>query len=119
MDSLQRLVWDDVVSPLWATRNELMHRNDNRHREAEDTTLTKNIEWYVSHCHEILSHRDEFLADVDVSNLHRMRRDTKQEWVRHLDIARQAHAIESRLQALGQNAITRYLVPRATQGGDN
>ena len=96
-----------------------MHWNKNKHREAEDATLTEKIEWYISHRHEILSYRDEFLADVDVSTLHRMRRDTKREWLRHLEIARQAHAVESRLRASGQNAITRYLVPRTIGDGDD
>ena len=119
MDSLQRLVWTEVVNPLWETRNELMHRNENRHREAEEVMLTEKIRWYVSHRHEVLSYRDGFLADVDMSSLHRMRRDTKREWLRHLEAARQAHAVESQLRASGQNAITRYLVPRTTGDGDD
>ena len=81
----------------------------------EDTTLTKKIEWYVLHRYEILSYRDNFLANVDVSNLNQMHGDTKQEWLFHLKIARKTHAIELRLQASGQNAITSYLVPHPTE----
>ena len=119
MNSLLRLVWFDVAAPLWRTRNDIMHKNDNKHREQENATPTEKITWYVTHRHELLSHQDEFLAAVDVSTLHRLRRDTKREWVRHLDTVREAFAVECRQRASGQNVITRYLVPRLRPGTED
>ena len=108
MDALQRLIWSDVVTPLWHTRNDILHKSVNRNREHEDQSLMEKISWYVRHKRELLSYHDQDLAGIDVSRLHRMCRSTKQAWVRHLDIAREAYVNERKQLARGQNVITRY-----------
>ena len=101
MDALQRLMWDDVVSPLWSVRNDIMHRKENKHQEQEDRSLTEKISWYVKHRHDILSVHDQQLAEVDLSTLHRMTRQTKRAWARHLEVARNAFTKEAEQLARG------------------
>ena len=112
MDTLQRLVWGSVVQPLWLTRNDILHGKENKHKEHEESTLMEKISWYVRHRGSLLSFHDQSLAEIDLSRLHRMKRATKQAWVRHLDIARKAYVNELRQRASKQNVITRYFVPR-------
>ena len=109
MDALQRLMWDDVVSPLWSVRNDIMHRKENKHQEQEDRSLTEKISWYVQHRHDILSVHDQQLAEVDLSTLHRMTRQTKRAWARHLEVARNAFAKEAEQLSRGQSVITLFL----------
>lgn len=110
VDTLQRLVWDEAVLPLWDTRNDTMHRSKNRHTTCEDAMLSETIQWYVLHRHNLLSTHDEFLIEIDLSTLHRMRPETKRKWLHHLNIAREAYNNEKRQLASKQNIITRYMV---------
>ena len=70
------------------------------------------LTWYVNHRRDVLSNHDTFLARMDVSTLHRIRLETKREWVHRLDMARDAYTNELRQRANSQNVITRYLVRR-------
>ena len=112
MDALQHLVWDDVVQPLWHTRNDILHGMENKHKERKESSLMEKISWYVRYRGDLLSFHDQSLAKIDISTLHRMKHATKQAWVRHLDIARKAYANELRQLASKQDSITRYFVPR-------
>ena len=116
MNSLLRLVWNEVVLPLWYTRNDILHKKENKNKEREDNSLAERIRWYAKHRRDILSHHDRFLAEIDLSTLHRLRLETKREWVRHLDIARCALANEVKQRERNQRVITRYLIPRNTDG---
>ena len=52
------------------------------------------VEGYVEHRHELLDHHDQFLAEIDLTRLNRMRRETKRRWIHHLDIAKWAWEVE-------------------------
>ena len=88
-----------------------MHQRQNRNREKEDSSLAEKIQWYVAHRHEVLSFHDTFLAEIDVSTLHRLRPETKREWVRHLEKARAAYDNELKQKERRQRVITRYFKP--------
>ena len=45
MISLQRLIWDEWVTPIWKNRNKLMHKQVNRYQAAEDRRLNERILW--------------------------------------------------------------------------
>ena len=109
MISLQRLIWDEWVTPIWRNRNELMHKQVNRHQAAEDRGLNERILWYVEHRHELLSHHDQFLASIDLSRLDGMRRKTKKKWLTHLDKAEAAYRIELKARKKGQHTMWSYL----------
>ena len=111
MNALLRLVWDGIVLPLWHQRNDIMHQKENKNREKEDSSLAEKIQWYVAHRHEVMSLHDTFLAEIDVSTLHRLRTDTKREWVRHLEKARAAYENELKQKEKRQHVITRYFKP--------
>jgi hypothetical protein len=69
--------------------------------------------WYAQHRECILSHHDQFLAEYDITSLHRMPRTVQRVWIRHLDSARRAYENERRQRALDQNVITRYFPSRS------
>ena len=112
MNALLRLVWGEVVLPMWQTRNDIMHRRENKNKEMEDRALAEKLMWYLDHRRDVLSHHDAFLARVDASTLHRVRLETKREWIRRLDVARDAYTNELKQRANSQNVITRYLFRR-------
>ena len=58
MSALQRLVWSEVVTPLWNTRNDILHKGENKHKEHEDQFLAEKISWYVRHRQDLLWFHD-------------------------------------------------------------
>ena len=117
MNKLQEYIWDTIFDPLWAQRNDILHQEENKYNLAEDQKLTERITWYVQHKQDVLAHQDQFLAQHDVTRLHKMRRKTKREWVRHLDRARKAYDIERKQVASAQNVLTRYFPVRSQEAG--
>ena len=61
----------------------------------EDEHLSERVICYIKHRHQLVGHHNQFLADIDLTQLSGMRRKTKKKWVNHLDIARMAWEIES------------------------
>jgi hypothetical protein len=110
MNILQKLVWDYWAFPIWKTRNDILHGPNNKYTMAENNNLSERILWYVENKAYVLAQGDQFMASIDVSRLHKMRRETKKAWVKHLDKLRSAFDIEKATRAKGQNAITQYLV---------
>ena len=108
MNRLQQMIWDDVFAPIWTQRNNILHGEANKYNTAEDEELTSKIIWYVQHKDRLLAGHDRFLARQDLTTLHRMRRETKREWIKHLETAKEAYEIERTQLASKQNVITRY-----------
>ena len=104
-------MWDDVVTPLWTTRNDIYHHGRNLAEAAEDSQLTRALTWYLQHKREVLSIYDHKLIQFDLADLYSMPRLTKREWKRHLDAARTAWTTERRQRARSQQVITRFLSP--------
>lgn len=116
-DTILRLMWEEVLTPLWNTRNDILHRQNNAFREVEGDRLAERIQWYFEHKQELLSVHDHHLARFDVATIHRMNCETRRQWVRHLDIARAAYENELAQRADNQPIITRYfsVVPPAVE----
>ena len=77
----------------------------------EDLRIDERIQWYIDNKNEVLAIHDSYLAEYDVSLLHRGTRATKREWIRHLDLAREAYVKERTQRASKQQVITRWLTP--------
>ena len=114
METLLQLLWDDVMTPLWKTRNDILHAKTNRYHEATDEMMSERIQWYMDHKHDVLVSNDHFLAEFDVGTLHRMSRTTKRKWIQHLDVARASYAMELQQRAKDQHVITRYFMRTGT-----
>lgn len=104
-------LWDNVVTPLWEMRNDILHHSANLAFEAEDGELKRSLIWYMQHKREILSIYDHDLIRFNISDLHTMSCRTKREWKRHLDTAREAWVQEKDNLANSQQVITRFLRP--------
>ena len=103
MSDLQTMVWSEVVDALWSTRNDILFRSQNKFDAVENEQLGERILWYTTHKHEVLSAHDSFLADFDISTIHRMPRRVKRQWVQHLDKARAAYNRDLKLRDSCQN----------------
>ena len=109
MKTLQLLTWDDLAFPMWLQRNDILHEDtSNKYNRKEDSLLSAKITWYQQNRRDILSHHDQWLAEQDLSTLHRMQRTTKRAWTTILDKARDAYDNERNQRANSQNVITRY-----------
>lgn len=113
MAKLIRIIWDKVIKPLWATRNDILHRSANYVTESIHTELGDRLIWYTQHKDE-LSRRDQFLASHTLAQIEAMTTSQRREWVRHLDVARAAWTKERTTIAAGQGLITQYFKPRDT-----
>ena len=113
---LQRMVWDSIVEPLWKVRNDILHRQKNNFDSVEEERMAERLIWYSMHKHEVLDAYDHFLARFEASQIHAMTRTAKREWLRHLDVARAAHAMQRLQKAHKQNSIVQYL--QAQPAGD-
>ena len=110
--SILTYIWDTVFTPLWETRNDVLHRHRNRVEAAEESQLTESLLWYLQNKHDVISVYDRHLMRFDTADINRMSRRVKREWKRHLDAAREVWSIERTQLAKRQNVITRYLTSR-------
>ena len=113
MDALQRPLWNTILEPIWHQCNDLLRSKQSKYPDVESERLAERIQWYVEHKHDVLSIHDHHLARFDVPTIHRMSRDQRREWIRHLDAARAAYANELNQRASKQNVITHYLSVRS------
>ena len=56
--------------------------------------MSARIVWYVDHRHELVNYHDQFLAEIDLTRLSGMRRETKRKWIHNLDISKNVWKIE-------------------------
>ena len=106
-----RIIWDRFIDPLWTTRNNILHRHDNYVSETLHAELGDRLQWYTQNKTE-LSRQDQHLADFTSAQIEAMSMRQRREWVRHLDIAKDAWAKERAILATGQTLITRFFKPR-------
>lgn len=95
------LLWDELVGQLWLKRNDILHRSANYVTEQTQLQLGDRLLWYLQHKEE-LSRRDQDLIRFTPAQIDAMTITQRQEWVRHLDIAREAWTKEKATLATGQ-----------------
>jgi len=110
--ALQKIIWEVWAEPIWKTRLRILHGPGSRYNIQLDQALAEKVLWFAKHKREVLARCDQFMAKVDVSRLHRMRRQTKQAWCKQLEKVRLAFEEECKTRGKGQNVITDYLVRR-------
>ena len=108
MVALQRMMWIEWVEPIWHTRNDILHGGHNNTNDAESQRLADKMLWYRSHKEDLLAHHDRSLARFDLTSIQKMRRNTRRECVRQLDIARVAYEREKFQVGQGQPTLHRY-----------
>ena len=118
MNTIQRMISDIVLDPLWQEHNKNKHWKDNKYNKTDDEHLSARIVWYVEHRHEMVDHHDQFLMEIDLTRLSGMRREMKRKWIYHLNIARRAWEIEREQKNKHQQVITRFFGRRDILGGN-
>jgi hypothetical protein len=104
---LIRTLWEEVVMKMWTTRNHILHNNPNFTTELTHSQLGDRLLWYLQHKDQ-LSRQDQFLARYSATNIESMTTEIQREWVRHLDVARDAWTKEQQQLARGQTVLTQY-----------
>ena len=115
LTKLVRFLWDDVILPLWTTRNNILHNQENFISEHTHSQLGDRVLWYLQH-KEDLATQDQFLARFTALDVEQMTTRTRMEWICHLDTARNAWTKERATRATGQRLLTDYF-PRSDQNG--
>jgi hypothetical protein len=111
MNKPQQLIWMEFFKPLWKNRNKLIQRTINFFSQADNDKLAESIKWYCKNRHLILAHHNTHLADnIDLSSLQLMPLSQKQEWVRHFEVAKEAHKREQQLAETKQKSIQEYMI---------
>ena len=108
-----RFIWDDIVAHIWATRNDILHRNTNHLTSLEHDSLGCQLHWFRLNRRDALSFRDQFLVNYDQSDVEKMPHDVRRALVTHLEVAQQAYLKERAQVDVGQTVLTRYF-PRRT-----
>ena len=113
--ALQDIVWFVIFDGIWETRNEILHKQENYYGREEESKLNATIRWYVDHKHEVLQWGDQFLANIDLTRLQHMRRETKKKWIKHVEIVRKRGKIERRQRQKNQTVLTSYFKVRTKE----
>ena len=114
MALLIRSLWDDLITPLWRTRNDILHHNTNFVSDTTYAQLGDRLLWYIQN-KLALARQDQYLAQFSTSQIDAMGIHQRREWVKHLDIARDAWTKEQAILATGQRLITDYFKRTDTQ----
>ena len=49
MNTIQCVIWDTILDPLWQEHNEIKHWKDSKYNVADDERLSGRIVWYVEY----------------------------------------------------------------------
>ena len=104
---LVHTIWDELIQPLWTARNNILHNNPNFMTDLTHTQLGDRLLWYLRHKDQ-LARQDRFLARYSASCIDAMTTTIRREWIRHLDIARNAWTREQKLIDTGQTVLTQF-----------
>lgn len=111
---LIRSLWDDLITPLWRTRNDILHHSTNFVSDTTYAQLGDRLLWYIQN-KSALARQDQYLTQFSASQIDAMGIHQRREWVKHLDIARDAWTKEQAILATGQRLITDYFKRTDTQ----
>ena len=102
--------------PMWKMRCEVQHGKNSGARAQVMEKLGERMNWYMAHKHELLTYHDRRLAKHSMGEIHQLNRRQRAQWIKYLDIARDAHTKEKRAKGRGQPLITKYLVRECESG---
>ena len=112
MAKILRFIWDNIVAHIWATRNDILHRNTNHLSSLEHDYLGGRLHWFRLNRRDALSFRDQFLVNYDQSDVETMPHDVRRALITHLEVAQQAYLKERAQVEVGQTVLTRYFPRR-------
>ena len=112
LKSIIYMLWIDFTDTLWRTRNTIAHDGTNLHTMAQERTVDTNLQWFITHYKEVLSHHDYKLVDhLLLTSLDTLSFRIKRQWLTHLETAKGAHATFLARPHKGQRLLTQYFQP--------
>ena len=107
MNTLQPMLWEAWVTPIWTTRNNILHGPSNYYMVTENRQLAKEIAWYIENRTSVIAYQDQFVTDLDTNTMHRMSRAAKKRLLSSQKRLRDRYRIEKYQRSKGQPTILR------------
>ena len=107
MNSLLRLLWEDVVLPMWEQRNEIQQSSKSMNKEAQETKVDEKLEHYYRN-EELLRPEDRFIMGDSLDKAKKMNRKTKRVLIKRLDKLSGIYGVQGKEPIKGQKGITGY-----------
>lgn len=114
ISSLIHFLLNDLTDNLWWKRNNLVHRTQNLTDLATEASLDNRLLWYTSNKYDLLlTASDHHLAWFTADTLLTMTLRSKKAWVKHLQAAEAAFALEkTHCPSSWQRRITDFFVTK-------
>ena len=110
---LLTLIWQGLCEPIWALRNDILHRNPNPRVLIEMTSLADQLQWFRMHKRSILAPHHYILAKYTSDDIKRWNRIQRCNQLRILNDAKQIYNIECTQGSRGQRVLTDIFPPRS------
>ena len=107
MSKILKIVWEDVVLPIWEQRNEIQHSKDSRYVREIDRKLNEELRWFFRN-KDSLAPGDRFLLPRDLNSWEKVGRKVKKRWIKRLNKLKAINVKERDNAGRGQKKITRY-----------
>lgn len=108
LTNIIRFLWNDLIRPIWDTRNQILHRSTNLATSTLASRLDERLQWFLHNKLTALSRADQFLVHYLSTDIPTMTTPSKRERVRHLEVAQNAWEIERLQRQRGQTVLTSF-----------
>ena len=105
--SILRSLLLDYTDPLWRSRNDILHHQENANQQAMARNYNTRLLWYLENQH-VIAHSDRFILRYKADDLATMSVRDKRHTLHHLDLARKAQSIRLQQRQRGQSVITNF-----------
>ena len=100
-------LWFSFTLPLWQTRNDIVHRQENLHRQANLLNNCAQLRWFLDNPH-VLSTSDHFLLRYSNEDIDHMTDRAQTHTLYHLEAARESNSLDLLNRQKGQHTITKF-----------
>ena len=108
----------DVFEAVWATRNDILHGDNNAILRGEEDYKTARLLEFKRNPYELLSRADHFLIDYSEWDIRHWTMERKRKRLLNLERMHRRYLCELRAEAEGLRQITDYFAPVERSDGD-
>ena len=118
MNSVLRLLWEDIVLPMWEQRNEIQQSSKSLNKESQVTKLDAKLEHYYKN-KKLLRPDNRFFMGDSLDKAKKMSRRTNRVLIKRLDKLSRLHGMQRKEPIKGQKRITAYFeIVEGGKGGE-
>ncbi|KAL7554124.1 hypothetical protein ACHAWF_018194 [Thalassiosira exigua] len=98
-------------------RNDLKNDKKGEFESLENQSMEDKLLWFRRYKNEILAYPDRYMADHSRERIKAMSKKAKKQWLKHLEKAKRAYALELKHKRKGSEVITRKGTSRRGAAG--